>query len=105
MLFLHTPARLTTNTSHPYIVINELELANLSSQILCLSSVILVSDSATSKDFDEIVNKISQEWVANSSVMIVFAQLSNAEGSTKTGSQSMRRQSKISLVVQHSARP
>ena len=59
---------------------NELESANLSSQTLCLGSVIPVSTSATSKDYVEIVEKINKEWVANSSVVILFAQLSNAEG-------------------------
>ena len=58
---------------------NELKSANLSSHI-CLASVIPVSDSATSKDYNGIVDKPDQEWVANSSVVILFAQLSNAEG-------------------------
>ena len=59
---------------------NELESANLSSRTLCPGSVIPVSTSATSKNYVEIVEKINKEWVANSSVVILFAQLSNAEG-------------------------
>ena len=55
---------------------NELEAANF----LCLALVIPVSYSATSKDYREIVDKIDQEWVANSSVVILFAHLNNAEG-------------------------
>ena len=42
---------------------NELKSANLSSHI-CLASVIPVSDSATSKDYNGIVDKLDQEWVA-----------------------------------------
>ena len=42
--------------------------------------MIPVSTSATSKNYVEIVEKINKEWVANSSVVILFAQLSNAEG-------------------------
>ena len=58
---------------------NELEIANASSQ-LCLCSVMPISDSATSEDYNGIVDKIDQEWVANSSVVILFAHLHNAEG-------------------------
>ena len=59
---------------------NELKLANSSSQLLCLGSIIPISNSATREDYNGIVEKINQEWVANSSVVILFAQLSNAEG-------------------------
>ena len=59
---------------------NELEIANSSTQLLCLASVIPVSDSATREDYNGIVDKIDQEWVANSSVVILFAHLNNAEG-------------------------
>ena len=58
---------------------NELQSFNLSSQV-CLASVIPVPDSATSKDYSDIVDKINQEWVANSSIVVLFAHLSNAEG-------------------------
>ena len=57
----------------------ELQAANLSSRV-CLTSVIPVSDSATREDYNGIVDKIDQEWVANSSVVILFAHLHNAEG-------------------------
>ena len=42
--------------------------------------MITVSDSATRRDYDGIVDIINQEWVANSSVVILFAHLNNAEG-------------------------
>ena len=57
----------------------ELRSFNLSSQI-CLAFVIPVSDSATGEDYSDIVDKINQEWVANSSVVVLFAHLVNAEG-------------------------
>ena len=55
------------------------ELRN-SSAHTCLASVISVSDSATSKDYDQIVESINRVWVANSSVVILFGHPSNAEG-------------------------
>ena len=57
---------------------NELQSFNLSSQV-CLGSM-PVSDSATRQDYSDIVDKINQEWVANSSVVVLFAHLNNAEG-------------------------
>ena len=57
----------------------ELQSANLSSRV-CLASVISVSDSATREDYNGIVDEIDQKWVANSSVVILFAHLHNAEG-------------------------
>ena len=57
----------------------ELQSFNSSSQV-CLATVIPVSDSATSKDFSGIVDRINREWVANSSIVVLFGHLSQAEG-------------------------
>ena len=57
----------------------ELQSFNSSSRV-CLATVIPVSDSATSKDFSDIVDRINREWVANSSIVVLFGHLSEAEG-------------------------
>ena len=57
----------------------ELQSLNSSSRV-CLATVIPVSDSATSKDFGDIVDRINREWVANSSIVVLFGHLSEAEG-------------------------
>ena len=55
---------------------NEWKLRNSS---VCLASVIPISASATTKDYDEILERINTEWVENSSIIILFAHASNAE--------------------------
>ena len=57
----------------------ELHSFNSSSRV-CLATVIPVTDSATSKDFSDIVDRINREWVANSSIVVLFGHLSEAEG-------------------------
>ena len=57
---------------------NELKSSNLSSHI-CIAATIAVSDSTTITDYDQIMESIAQEWVENSSVIVLFGHLSNAE--------------------------
>lgn len=62
---------------------NQLQLAvNSSSTLrqLCVPYFLAITDSATSKQYDEIVKTINKEWVANASVVVLFGHLRNAEG-------------------------
>jgi hypothetical protein len=72
----------------------ELQLFNSSSQV-CLASVIPVSDSATSKDYSDVIDRINGEWVANSTVVVLFAHVSDAEGIFEAISQKQETDSKF----------
>ena len=58
---------------------NELKSSNSSSHTVCISAKISVSESTTSTEYDQIMETIDQRWVANSSVVVLFGHLSNAE--------------------------
>ena len=53
---------------------NELKSSNLSSHI-CIATTIAVSDST---DYAQIVETIDREWIANSSVIVVFSHIAHA---------------------------
>ena len=56
-------------------LINELKSSN-SSLHICITATIAVSDST---DYDQIMESIDQEWIANSSVIVLFGHIANAE--------------------------
>ena len=58
---------------------SELESSNSSSHTICIATMIPVSESTTSVDYDHIMETIDQKWVANSSVVVLFGHLFNAE--------------------------
>ena len=60
---------------------NELELMNSS---VCIAVTIAISDST---DYDEIVEMINQEWIANSSVIVMYAHLAHSECLLEAASQ------------------
>ena len=59
--------------------ISALEKKNLTKRCIAMSSIELALD-ATSSDFDAAVEEINQQWVRNSTVVVLFAQLSSANG-------------------------
>jgi metabotropic glutamate receptor 2/3 len=62
---------------------NELELKNSSANV-CIAATLAISDST---DYDQIVETIDQEWVANSSVIVMYAHLVHAECLLEAASQ------------------
>ena len=59
--------------------INELEKWNSTERCIAMSSIELALD-ATDANFDAAVEKINQQWVRNSTVIVLFAQLASANG-------------------------
>ena len=62
--------------------ISELQKHNSTKRCIAMSSIELPTD-ATVLDFDKAVEKLSQEWVHNATVVVLFGQLSTATGILK----------------------
>ena len=62
--------------------ISELQKHNSTKRCIAMSSIELSTD-ATALDFDTAVEKLSQEWVHNATVVVLFGQLSTATGILK----------------------
>ena len=58
-------------------ILDELDSGNWN---VCVDTLFSISTSATTEKFDFIVDMINHEWIANSSVIILFCHLKDAEG-------------------------
>ena len=59
---------------------DELEKVNVNSSQICIATSIELPVVATTDDFDRAVDRMSEEWVRNATVVVLFGQLATAIG-------------------------